>query len=105
MNVKLVPLKIVNIYQDPQYKEGLIGKAVLLEKIGDGLPFILEEDDAYRLEEWEGIDLQTLDICTVYIRKEIKKSRVPSEYKREPIKSYDNYLVDRFLVFNGIEMF
>lgn len=105
MNKELVQLKRSIIYDDPQTLEGPTGEAILLEKLGDGLPFILEEDDAYLLEEWLGVDPTTLQKVTVYIRKYIDQSRVTSGYKREPIKSYENYLVDKFLEVDGVEIF
>lgn len=128
LSLKMRKSERLNIYADPQTEERLLGKAVLVgdKPIRTSLPFILNDIDenglipvkeqiVYVIESWRVCFVSLTELgksrfephteYTVDIRK-LKNIGLLSSYS--PFlnkKSTTNYIVDRFLQINGIEIY
>ena len=117
---ELVPGLIKFIYRNAQENRKPLGEAVLIEKIEDGLPFILDdilperEQKVWILQKWrvKFITKTPLGESLIHENEPIMKLRVlestglKASHSSNQMQSTDNELRrDSFLIVNGKEIY
>ena len=106
----------IQIYQDWENSKDLIGKAKLLRLISKGLPYIIDDAKTpindqlvFRADTWlvKFIDSSNKQFITdkEYTMKVRMLHSIGPTNSLEPVEDLPNPLVDKFLVFNGIEIY